>query len=290
MKTLTRVAEMQVAAAGARGLGRHIGFVPTMGALHEGHLSLVRAARERSDFTVVSLFVNPAQFGPGEDYRSYPRNLEADGRRLAEAGVDLLFAPTVEEIYPADFQTSVLVQRASEPLCGRFRPGHFRGVATVVLKLLNIVQPHVAFFGRKDAQQCVVIQQLVRDLNLPIEVVVCPIVREPDGLALSSRNAYLSAEERRAACVLYRSLARARELIEAGERSAQAIKLEMQAILEKEPGARIDYVELVDAQTVQPAERVAGRILIALAVWIGSARLIDNLVVEEKPGGFYFDL
>ncbi|MFQ5778199.1 MAG: pantoate--beta-alanine ligase [Terriglobia bacterium] len=290
MKTLTRVAEMQVAAAGARGLGRRIGLVPTMGALHEGHLSLVRAARERSDFTVVSLFVNPAQFGPGEDYRRYPRDLEADGRRLAEAGVAVLFAPTVEEIYPVGSQTSVLVERASEPLCGRFRPGHFRGVATVVLKLLNIVQPHVAFFGRKDAQQCVVIQQLVRDLNLPVEIVVCPIVREPDGLALSSRNAYLNPREREAARALFRSLVRAREMIEAGERSAQAIERGIRALLGAKPKARIDYVELVDAQTLQPTDRVTGRILIALAVWIGSARLIDNLVVEEKQGRFYFDL
>jgi pantoate--beta-alanine ligase len=188
-----------VAAAGLRATGRRVGLVPTMGALHDGHLSLVRAARERCDVVVASIFVNPAQFGPQEDYRNYPRNLESDARGLAEEGVDVLFAPTAEEIYPPDFQTYVAVQELSQPLCGKSRPGHFRGVATVVTKLLNIVQPGVAFFGRKDAQQGILIQQLVRDLNLPVEIVLCPIIREADGLALSSRNAYLSPDERQAA-------------------------------------------------------------------------------------------
>jgi pantoate--beta-alanine ligase len=280
VKTLTRVAEMQLAAAGARSSGRRIGFVPTMGALHEGHLSLVRASKQRADLTVVSLFVNPTQFGPGEDYRRYPRDLEADSALLLREGVDLLFAPEAEEIYPPDFQTIVEVERLSEPLCGRFRPGHFRGVATVVLKLFNIVAPDVAFFGRKDAQQSVVIRQLARDLNLPIEIVVCPIVREPDGLAMSSRNAYLSPEERRAALVLYRSLERARALLLSGERRAGRIVSEMRKLVEAEPRARIDYLEAVDAATLAPLNLLAGRALIALAVWIGPARLIDNLVVE----------
>ena len=282
MKTLTRVAEMQTAAAGARGLGRRIGFVPTMGALHEGHLSLVRASRQRSDLSVVSIFVNPPQFSPGEDYRRYPRDLEADAALLAREGVDILFAPAVEEIYPLDFQTSVNVERLSESLCGRFRPGHFRGVATVVLKLFIIVAPDVAFFGRKDAQQSVVIQRLVRDLNLPIEIVVCPIVREPDGLAMSSRNAYLSSEERRAALVLHQSLQRAQELLLAGERRARTILDDMQRLIEAEPRGRIDYVQAVDAATLAPLDLITGRAFIALAFWIGGARLIDNLFVDAS--------
>ena len=283
MKTLTRVAEMQLAAAGARGMGRRIGFVPTMGALHEGHVSLVRAAKQRADLTVVSIFVNPAQFGPGEDYRSYPRDRAADSALLIREGVDILFAPDAEEIYPPDFQTSVLVERLSEPLCGRFRPGHFRGVATVVLKLFNIVSPDGAFFGRKDAQQSIIIQRLVRDLNLPIEVVVCPIVREPDGLAMSSRNAYLSAEERAAAPVLHRSLERARELLLGGERRAGILIGEMRKLVEAEPRARMDYIEAVDAATLSPLALLSGRVLLALAVWIGAARLIDNMLIEISP-------
>lgn len=290
MKTLTRVVEMQVAAAGLRGLGKRIGFVPTMGALHEGHLSLVQRSKQETDVTVVSLFVNPAQFGPQEDYQKYPRDLERDSELLRRAGVDFLFAPPVEEIYPPDFQTYATVERVSAPLEGRFRPGHFRGVATVVLKLFNVVQPHRAFFGQKDAQQCVVIQQLASDLNLPVEIVVCPIVREPDGLALSSRNAYLNPEERRAALVLYRSLTRARELIQTGQWRVEVIVREIRALIEQEPRARIDYVEVVDARTLQPIERVGGSTLIALAVWIGPARLIDNLRVEEKDGQLSFQL
>lgn len=284
MKTLTRAIEMQVAATGLRALGKRIGFVPTMGALHEGHLSLVRAAQQRTDVTVVSVFVNPTQFAPGEDYRRYPRPLEADSARLLREGVDFLFAPSAEEIYPPDFQSYVTVERLGTPLEGQFRPGHFRGVATVVLKLFNIVQPHLAFFGQKDAQQSVVIQQLVRDLSLPVEIVVCPIVREPDGLALSSRNAYLSPQERQAALVLYRSLLRARELIENGERRAEEILRAMRALIAQQPRARIDYIGVVDASSLQPVARVAGRTLIALAVWVGSARLIDNMIIEASRG------
>jgi len=284
VKTLTRAAEMQVAAEGARASGLRVGFVPTMGALHEGHLSLVRAARQRADVVVVSIFVNPAQFGPGEDYRRYPRPLEADSALLVREGVDILFAPTAEEIYPEGFQTYVTVERVSQPLCGPFRPGHFRGVATVVLKLFNIVQPQAAFFGRKDAQQCVVIERLVRDLNLSIEIAVCPIVREPDGLAMSSRNAYLSGQDRQAALVLSRSLSRARERLLAGERRAAEIVTAMRALVAAEPRARADYIEIVNAETLEPLERIAGRALIALAAWIGPARLIDNLLVEEADG------
>lgn len=290
MKTLARVAEMQVAAAGLRGLGKRLGFVPTMGALHAGHLSLVRRSQQETDLTVVSLFVNPAQFGPQEDYLNYPRDLERDSDLLRREGVEFLFAPSVEEVYPADFQTYAAVERVSGPLEGECRPGHFRGVATVVLKLFNIVQPHRAYFGRKDAQQCAVIRQMVRDLSLPLEVVVCPIVREADGLAMSSRNAYLDPEERRAALVLYRSLCRARDLIQAGERRPAELVGAVRALIAEEPRARTDYVAVVDADTFAPLERLTGRALVALAVWVGRARLLDNLLVEERHGRLSFQL
>jgi pantoate--beta-alanine ligase len=290
MKKLTTVTEMQVAAAGLRATGRRIGFVPTMGALHDGHLSLVRAARERSDVVVASIFVNPTQFGPNEDYRNYPRNLESDARLLGEEGVDVLFAPAPEEIYPPGFQTYVTVRDLSQPLCGRSRPGHFRGVATVVTKLLNIVQPDAAFFGRKDAQQGILIQQLVRDLSLPVEIVLCPTVREADGLAVSSRNAYLKPEERQAALVLHRSLGRAREMLVAGERSVERLVAGVRGLLEAEPRVRVDYVEVVDAATLEPAERLQGRIVLALAAWVGKARLIDNLMAEDTGNGWRIEL
>ena len=290
MKTLTTAAEMQLAAAGLRGSGQRVGFVPTMGALHEGHLALVRRAKQEGDATIVSIFVNPAQFGPNEDYLKYPRDLGRDTALLAREGVDLLFAPSVEEMYPDGFQTYTTVEGVAAPLEGQFRPGHFRGVATVVLKLFNIVKPHAAYFGQKDAQQCAVIRRMVRDLNLPLEIVVCPIVREPDGLALSSRNAYLKPDEHQAALALYRSLGRARELIEAGERRANELVRQMRALIEAAPGSGIDYVAVADADSFEPRPSVSGRTVIALAVWIGSTRLIDNLIVEETGGRFAFHL
>jgi len=290
MKTLTCAAEMQAAAAGLRGAGKRLGFVPTMGALHEGHLSLVRRARQETDFTVVSIFVNPAQFGPTEDYLNYPRDLARDSDLLRREGVELLFAPPVEEIYPEGFETYVAAEQVGAPLEGESRPGHFRGVATVVLKLFNIVQPHRAYFGRKDAQQCTVVSRLVRDLNLPVEIVVCPIVREPDGLAMSSRNAYLNKDERCAATVLYRSLCRARKLMESGERDAETILAAMRAMLAAEPLARVDYVAAMDAETFAPVARLQGRVVLPLAVRIGRARLIDNLLVEERDGQLAFQL
>jgi len=290
MKTLTRVVEMQSAGAGLRGAGKRLGFVPTMGALHEGHLALVRRARQETDVSVVSIFVNPAQFGPGEDYRSYPRDFERDSEFLRREGVDLLFAPPVEEIYPAGFQTYATVEPVGAPLEGEARPGHFRGVATVVLKLFNIVQPHRAYFGQKDAQQCAVVRQLVRDLNLGVEIVVCPIVREPDGLAMSSRNAYLDPDERQAARVLYESLCRARELMQGGERRAEVIAGEICRLIAQEPQARLDYVAVVDADTFEPVERIGGRLVIPLAVRVGRARLLDNLLVEERDGRLTFQL
>jgi len=281
---------MRVAAAGVRAAGQRLGFVPTMGALHEGHLSLVRRSKREADVTVVSLFVNPAQFGPHEDFLQYPRNLERDSELLLRAGVDFLFAPPVEEIYPADFQTYVTVERVAAPLEGASRPGHFRGVATIVAKLFHIVQPDSAYFGRKDAQQCAVIKQMVRDLNLPVEIVVCPIVREPDGLALSSRNAYLSAEERQAALILHRSLTHARDLILAGEHETPKIITQMRQLIAGEPRARIDYVEAVDPDGFTPRVRLEGSTLIALAVRIGSTRLLDNLLIEDSPPGWRFQL
>ncbi|MEE8201763.1 MAG: pantoate--beta-alanine ligase [Candidatus Acidoferrales bacterium] len=290
MKTFTRAAEMQTASLSLRRGGKSIGFVPTMGALHEGHLSLVRRARQESDVTVASVFVNPAQFGPAEDYRNYPRDPARDAQLLEREGVDFLFAPPVEEMYPPNFQTYATVEKVSAPLEGEFRPGHFRGVATVVLKLFNIIQPHRAYFGQKDAQQCVVIRRMVRELNLPVEIVVCPIVREPDGLALSSRNYYLNGEERRAARVLYRSLCRARELIEKGERRTEAIVREIRQLIDREPHTRLDYVAVVHADTLEPVARVAGATLIPLAVWIGRARLLDNLLIEESDGRLTFQL
>lgn len=275
---------MQVAAAGVRAAGQRLGLVPTMGALHEGHLSLVRRARQECDVTVVSIFVNPTQFGPGEDYRNYPRDFEHDKHLLENEGVDLLFAPTTEEMYPDGFQTTISIGQATTPLEGKFRPGHFDGVATVVAKLFNVVLPDKAYFGRKDAQQCVVIQRMVRDLNFPVAIIVRPTVREPDGLAMSSRNAYLNAEERKAALTLYRALRRAKELLEQGERCAATLEGEMRALLEAEPLAKIDYAAVVDAETLQPLATVERDTLVALAVRIGRTRLIDNLQVGTEGG------
>jgi pantoate--beta-alanine ligase len=265
----------------ARAEGRIVGLVPTMGALHEGHLSLVRRAREDCSPVIASLFVNPKQFGPNEDFAKYPRSFETDVEKLAEAGVDGLFAPEPAEVYPPGFSTYVHVEGLSERLEGRSRPGHFRGVTTVLLKLLEIVQPHFAYFGRKDAQQARLIQQMVRDLNLDTEIVVCPIVREPDGLALSSRNAYLDANERRAATVLYRALDAARREMAAGVRDALQLQALMRKVLESEPLASVDYAEIVDARTFEPVTQVRRPCYALLAVFLGKTRLIDNLLIES---------
>ncbi len=277
MKQVSRQARLE---------GRVSGFVPTMGALHEGHMSLVRAAMAECRPVTASIFVNPAQFGPAEDLQKYPRTLEADRKKLEAAGVDYLFVPEAEEIYPPGFRTWVNVEGLSERLEGRSRPGHFRGVTTVVLKLLEIVQPEKAFFGRKDAQQARLIRQMARDLHLDTEIVVCPIVREADGLALSSRNAYLQPEERRAATVLYRALDGARTSIARGERDALRLTAAMRETLRAEPLADLDYVELVDAETLEPVTRLRGACLALLAVRIGATRLIDNLLIEERGGAF----
>jgi len=277
---------MKQAARQARDAGRPIGFVPTMGALHAGHLSLVRAARAECSPVIVSIFVNPTQFGPQEDFQKYPRTIEADRRTLEDAGADFLFVPEAAEMYPPGFRTWVNVEGLSERLEGRVRPGHFRGVTTVVLKLLEIVQPHKAFFGRKDAQQARLIRQMARDLHLDAEIAVCPIVREADGLALSSRNAYLNAEERRAATVLYRALDGARAATARGERDALRMIAAMREMLRSEPLAEPDYVELVDAETLEPVTRLRGVCFALLAVRIGAVRLIDNLLIEERDGAF----
>ncbi len=281
---------MKQVARQARAEGRSAGFVPTMGALHAGHLSLVRAALAESQPVIASIFVNPTQFGPSEDFQKYPRTVEADSKKLEDAGVDYLFAPESSEIYPPGFRTWVNVEGLSERLEGRARHGHFRGVTTVVLKLLEIVQPQRAFFGRKDAQQARIIRQMARDLHLDSEIVVCPIVREPDGLAMSSRNAYLNPKERRAATILFRALDGARVSISRGERDALRLTAAMRETLRTEPLAELDYAELVDAETLEPVTRLRGVCLALLAVRIGAIRLIDNLLIEERDGAFHATL
>ena len=257
--------------------GKRVGFVPTMGALHEGHLSLVGLARGHADHVVASVFVNPTQFGPNEDFTRYPRQPERDAGMLEQAGCDLLFLPEVETMYPPGNTVFVDLGSPSEGLEGHFRPGHFRGVATVVALLFNLVQPDVAVFGEKDAQQLAVVRKLVRDLHFPVEIVAAPTIREEDGLAMSSRNAYLSAEERRAAAVLSRSLRAAEAAIAAGERRGDEVRRILSRMLNSEPLARVEYAEVVDAETFQPVETLKGRLVLPLAVRVGGTRLIDNL-------------
>lgn len=278
---VTEIAPLRRALAEARRCGRTIGLVPTMGALHAGHLSLIEAARAETGYVVVSIFVNPTQFGPNEDLNRYPRPLERDLQLCSQSGVDLVFHPRPEVMYPPDYRTFVEVTGLQEGLCGAARPGHFRGVATVVLKLFNLVQPDRAYFGQKDAQQARILQQMARDLNVPVEIRVCPIVREADGLALSSRNAYLEAQERRGATALYRALTEARRRIESGERDAAAVRQAMTKAIASVPGAVLDYAVVVDADSLHSlAQIVAGRpVLLALAVRFGGTRLIDNLLI-----------
>ena len=287
MEVVHTVEWMKQVARQARAEGNLTGLVPTMGALHAGHLALIETARRDASPVIVSIFVNPKQFGPSEDYSKYPRDLENDRQKLEEAGVDFLFAPSVEEIYPPGFRTSVNVEGLADRLEGRIRPGHFRGVATVVLKLLEIVVPRFAYFGRKDAQQARIVRQMAADLELDSEIVVCPIVREADGLALSSRNQYLSPAERKAATVLYRALSRARRALESGERETMSIVASVRQELAEEPLAAADYVEIVDANSFEPIIRLTRSCLILLAVRLGATRLIDNMQVEvtDSRGG-----
>jgi pantoate--beta-alanine ligase len=264
----------------ARQRSQTVGLVPTMGALHAGHLSLIERARQETGFVVVSIFVNPTQFGPGEDLARYPRTLEKDLDLCRRQGVHLVFVPETRTMYPPGFQTFVEVTDLQTVLCGRSRPGHFRGVATVVLKLLNIVQPDVAYFGQKDAQQARVIQQLVRDLDVPVQIRVCPIVREPDGLALSSRNQYLTPDQRRHAVVLYEALQAARDVILQGERDPAAIERVLRSRIAATPDAILDYATVADAETLGRPERLHGTVLLAVAVRFGTTRLIDNILVK----------
>lgn len=279
---VTDIAPLREAIAAARRQGRTIGLVPTMGALHAGHLSLIETARAETDFVIVSIFVNPTQFGPAEDLSRYPRPFARDLELCGEAGVDLVFHPEPAVLYPPDYRTYVEVTSLQDVLCGASRPGHFRGVATIVLKLFNLVQPDRAYFGQKDAQQARIIRQLAHDLNVPVEVRVCPIVREADGLALSSRNQYLEAQERRQAVVLYHALNEARRRIEAGERNAAALRQTMIGVIASAPDAVLDYAAVVDADSLEtPTRLVPGRaVLLALAVKFGGTRLIDNLQLQ----------
>jgi len=281
MRIIKNIKEMQATSMGLLREGKTIGFVPTMGALHEGHLSLLRAAKKDNDIVVVSIFVNPLQFGPGEDFERYPRDLEGDSEKLRKEGVDILFFPDMREMYPSDFRTYVEVEGLSEKLCGAFRPGHFRGVATVVTKLFNIVKPSRAYFGAKDYQQTVIIKRLVNDLNMDIEVIVCPTVREPDGLAMSSRNLYLNPEERRAALVIYRTLQEVAGLIKKGEKNPEVLKMHALKALGSEPlVSSIDYAGIYDPESLEEVSEIKGRVLIAIALRIGQTRLIDNIMVE----------
>jgi len=276
MQTVTSLPDLRHLRASRPGAW---GLVPTMGALHEGHLSLVRRARQECAHVGVSIFVNPAQFRPGEDLSRYPRDLERDLKLLERLGVDVVWAPAPEVVYPPGFQTWVMVEDVARPLEGKIRPGHFRGVATVVAKLFNAFTPHKAYFGQKDAQQVVVIKRMAADLNFPLEVVVCPTVREPDGLALSSRNAYLNPEERQAAAVLYRALSAAQAKFQAGERDADVLRAAMSSTLAAEPLAREEYVSVADADTLGELNSIGQGALLSLAVRIGRTRLIDNFVV-----------
>ena len=270
----------------ARAKERVLGLVPTMGALHEGHLSLIREAQKQCSPVVVSIFVNPKQFGPSEDFQKYPRAFESDCAALEKLGVDYLFAPSTGEIYPPDFRTAVSVEGLSDRLEGRLRPGHFRGVTTVVLKLFEIVQPRFAFFGRKDAQQARIIGQMATDLNLDTNVVVCPIVRDVDGLALSSRNAYLKQDDRQAAVALYRSLEEGRREVESGERDPVRIVAAVRRVIDAEPHIVLDYAELVDAETLDPVMKLNRTAYVLVGARVGATRLIDNALVEPEGAGF----
>lgn len=283
MKIVSTVEEVRIQVREWKREGLTVGFVPTMGYLHEGHASLIDAARE-NDRVVVSIFVNPMQFGPNEDLESYPRDMEHDAAVCKEHGADLIFHPTPEEMYGENFYSYVDMNVLTEELCGLSRPVHFRGVCTVVAKLFNIVTPDKAYFGQKDAQQLAVIRRMVKDLNMPLTVVGCPIVREADGLAKSSRNTYLSKEERKAALALSRSIFLGKKMAEEGEREAEKILSAMRAEIEKEPLARIDYVKMVDLETMQQVTAIEGGILTAIAVYIGKTRLIDNFMIEKKDG------
>ena len=278
MEVIKRTAEMQEISLRLKREGRIIGLVPTMGYLHDGHLSLIKKARRENDIVIMSNFVNPLQFGPKEDFATYPRDLDRDNKLAESAGVDYVFAPTTEEMYPQGYDTYVEVKGPiTEKMCGKSRPGHFKGVTTVVLKLFLITQPDRAYFGQKDAQQAIVIRKMVTDLNVPVKIITCPIIREEDGLALSSRNTYLSSEERLQALTLPRALSVGRDMILKGETDPQKVRLHIKQILESSPGIRVDYVEVVDGDDLSDLSVIKGKVLLAAAVYVGKTRLIDNI-------------
>ena len=285
MEIIHNVSLMQKRAEELRSAGKKIGFVPTMGFFHEGHLELMRVARRNADVLVVSIFVNPIQFGPSEDYDRYPKDIERDKKKAQEVGVDILFLPSVEEMYPDGFQTKVHVEKLTQHLCGLFRPGHFDGVTTVVTKLFNIVKPHVAVFGDKDYQQLLVIKRMVKDLNMDIHIIGVPIVRESDGLAMSSRNVYLSPEERKSALCLKKSIDLAIEMVKKGESDASLIKRKVKELINSHPFTKIQYVSICDPETLEEVDQIKDRALIALAVFVGNARLIDNAILEKTKKG-----
>ena len=280
MKLVDNIQRMSMLSKILKKEGKSIGFVPTMGYLHDGHMSLARAARQHTDVVVISIFVNPAQFGPGEDLTKYPKDLKRDEEMAGLAGADVLFCPSVSEMYPEGYATYVNVERLTETLCGRSRPAHFRGVATVVAKLFGIVRPDIAYFGQKDAQQAAVIKKMAEDLNMDVEIKVLPITREKDGLAMSSRNVYLSSEERKDAVCLKEALDKAERAIRSGERDPGMIINVMKELVTSKPSARIDYIEIVDSKNLRPIAPLSGDVLIAMAVFIGNTRLIDNVIVK----------
>jgi pantoate--beta-alanine ligase len=280
MEVVKTIDAVRALVKAARGKGRRIGFVPTMGALHSGHISLIEAAVKNNNYVIVSIFVNPTQFGPGEDFAKYPRDLRADTVICEKAGVDVVFAPVAEEVYPAESVTWVNVEKLTENLCGRSRPGHFRGVTTVCAKLFNIVQPDFAYFGQKDAQQAIVIKRMAADLNMPLEIIICPTVRRPDGLAISSRNRYLTEKEKKDAALIYKSLLKCRDLTAEGVKDSQEIISRMRDILKQIPSVTIEYISIVDAETLESVQLVEGKVLAAVAVKVGSRRLIDSILLD----------
>lgn len=290
MRTVARAHDLRALVDDARAIGSRVGFVPTMGYFHAGHRSLMRAARAENDFVVVSLFVNPLQFGPTEDLSAYPSDLDRDSAAAEAEGVDVLFTPTTEEIYPRPIVTTVHVDGLTNGLCGRSRPTHFDGVTTVVAKLFSMVGPCRAYFGRKDAQQLAVVRRMAEDLDLPVEVIGCPLVREPDGLAMSSRNAYLEPDDRRAAAILSRALHEAAAEVANGERDADSVHRVLTGLIATEPRVQLDYAEVVDAHDLTPVTKITGDVLVAVAANVGRARLIDNMTVSVGPHSVDVDL
>jgi pantoate--beta-alanine ligase len=282
MKVAKTIESVRNLVKAARSKGKIIGFVPTMGALHIGHISLIEAAAKKCDFVVVSIFVNPTQFGPGEDFEKYPRPLKADLEICRKTSVDVVFTPTTKQMYPQENLTWVNVEKLTEQLCGRFRPGHFSVVTTVCAKLFNIVAPDIAFFGQKDAQQAIVVKRMVTDLNMPLKIVVCPTVRQADGLAVSSRNQYLTRQQKKNAPLIYKSLQKCQRLIEDGVADSKTIINQMRKILQQAPSIKIEYISIVDADTLQELKKITSKVLTAVAVKIGPTRLIDNIIIDTK--------